>query len=138
MSLYMFLACEEKLEEMENKGIYFDRGKGTLHMENEDALGNIVIREEQRFEDAENYTKKKNIAEINWIYTRERAEEFLEYIKNQFNRAKEIEIWRVWMDEVSDPKVYEVSVDELDKGLLKEVFDKNYYNGPECIKVNNY
>lgn len=138
MSLYMFLACEEKLEEIENKGIYFDREKGTLHMENEDALGNIVIREEQRFEDAENYTKKKNIAEINWIYTRERAEEFLEYIKNQFDRAKEIEIWRVWMDEVSDPKVYEVSVYELDKGLLKKVFGKNYYNGPECIKVNNY
>ena len=43
------------------------------------------------------YTNKKHAVYLEWNYTDGRAEQILEYIKENLKKTEEIELWHVWL-----------------------------------------
>lgn len=159
MSLYQFLASNKPLKNMVNPYIEFisinqmiERGmeiaefilddtqinreeKIVLICDSEEHLYEIQIKCDDPNRYARDYTDKKYISEITWHYTQERAQQLLEYIRIQMELSDEIELWNTWMDDVKIPFVNECKLNELTIDDIKNVFGKDGFKSPECLRI---
>lgn len=159
MSLYQFIASNAPLKEVKNPYItemsIYDMEKQGLEVDhvllqdysgNKDEISILVFEtEEQLYETeikkdnpdfyASDYTNKKYVSEVTWRYTEERAEKLLEYIKEHLEEAEEIELWNIWMDEVSKPVIYEKKQNTITIEDLKKLWAQDGFAYPECVIV---
>lgn len=70
------------------------------------------------------HTEKPYCAELEWFrYTKGRAENIISYIKEHLQKAEELEIWHVWLDDAETPvfKRREILLSELTAEMLQEI-----------------
>lgn len=161
MSVYQFLASDAMLETISNekvfllsikeareKGLSFpfddklisninENEKGTvLYFEKKEDLGEIDISLE--IEDmkiySDDYTDKEYRYRLSWDYTEQRAEQLINYIEHHLKKAKEIELWEIWMGEKEKPNIKCCKLCELDNKKIKEIFGYGFKE-PMCLKV---
>lgn len=161
MSEYQFFASDKLLQEVTNPFIKLlsindmiannmeipeyllktqkDRDKKiVLQCDSEEHLDEIEIMNENNVPVGylKKYTNKKYISSLRWRYTDERAEEIIQYIKEQLKNVDEIELWDTWMDEkVEEPIVRELKIHDLTVQLIKEAVGKGYYEKSSCLKI---
>ncbi|MCC5910565.1 MAG: hypothetical protein JJT76_09035 [Clostridiaceae bacterium] len=161
MSSYQFFASNKPLKEVTNPYIKLlsindmiannmeiphlllktskDRDeKIVLQCDSEEHLDEIEIMNENSIPVGylKKYTNKKYISSLTWRYTDKRAEELLQYIKEQFRDVDEIELWDTWIDEkIEEPIIRELNIQDLTVQLIKESVGKGYYEKPSCLKI---
>ncbi|TCT15635.1 hypothetical protein EDC18_103343 [Natranaerovirga pectinivora] len=161
MSSYQFLASNKPLKEVTNSFVKLlsindmiannmeipdfllkttkDRDeKIVLQCDSEEHLDEIEIMNENSIQVGylKKYTNKKYISSLTWRYTDKRAEELLQYIKDQLKDVDEIELWDTWMDEkIEEPIIRELNIQDLTVQLIKESVGKGCYGKPSCLKI---
>ncbi|WP_214889514.1 hypothetical protein [Exiguobacterium sp. s142] len=160
MSEFQFIASNQPLQEVENpyieylsineaikKGVVLpemltddeelDRDEKILmHVESEEQLDEIEVKRELYYaeENVEAYSKKPHVAELRWRYTETRAQQLVDYITDHLKTADEVEIWKVWVDEQTEPSVKTITRDELTIDTLRFLGDIGFER-PECLRV---
>jgi hypothetical protein len=160
MSEFQFIVSDHPLKEVENpyveflsineaiqKGIVLpdiltdvedlDRDEKILmNVESEEQLDEIEIKHSLYYamENVEAYSSKPHVVELRWRYSDARAEQLVEYITDHLKTAEEIEIWKVWVDEQTEPKVQSIKLDELTIDALRFLGEVGFVR-PECLRV---
>lgn len=160
MSEFQFITSDHPLKEVENPYIEFlsineaikkgvilpemltddedlDRDEKILmNVESEEHLDEIEIKRDLYYEqeNVESYSSKPHIVELRWRYTDARAEQLVEYIVNHLETADEVEIWKVWVDEQTEPSIKTITRDELTIDSLRFLGDVGFER-PECLRV---
>lgn len=78
-------------------------------------------------------TDKEYCAYIDWNkYTRGRAKQLIEYLKEQLNYGQEIELWYTWLDNgpLHCVKVVEIPIDDLKPEDIEELEKQEVYKEP--------
>ena len=83
------------------------------------------------------FTEHPYVVELQWCYSKERAETLLGYIKNHLTSAKDLEIFSLWLDEEGEPHRMEVTLDCLNLKHLSFLDLSGGYQGPRCLHVKN-
>jgi len=78
------------------------------------------------------YTEKKYRVYLEWNYTRGRAEQVIQYVREQLKHTDELEIWHIWMGNGDYPKIRKctIGIDELTPDDLKELYDMKVEREP--------
>ncbi|TCI30251.1 hypothetical protein EVJ33_06200 [Exiguobacterium sp. SL-10] len=160
MSEFQFITSTQPLQEVENPYVEFlsineaikkgvilpemiaedqelDRNaKILMNVESEEQLDEIEIKRELYYaeENVEAYSKKPHVAELRWRYSDARAEQLVEYITDHLKTADEVEIWKVWVDEQTEPNVQSINLDELTINALR-FLGADGFERPECLRV---
>lgn len=160
MSEFQFITSDRPLKEVENPYIEFlsineaitkgiilpemladdedlDRDEKILmNVESEEHLDEIEIKRELYYaeENVEVYSKKLHVVELRWRYSEKRAQQLLEYITDHLKTAEEVEIWKVWVDEQTEPNVQSIKFDELTIDALR-FLGADGFELPECLRV---
>ncbi|WP_214760361.1 hypothetical protein [Exiguobacterium sp. s146] len=160
MSEFQFITSDHPLKEVENPYIEFlsineaikkgvilpemltddedlDRDEKILmNVESEEHLDEIEIKRDLYYEqeNVESYSSKPHIVELRWRYTDARAEQLVEYIVDHLETADEVEIWKVWVDEQTEPSIKTITRDELTIDSLRFLGDVGFER-PECLRV---
>lgn len=96
---------------------------------------NLVKRELYYAEEnVEAYSTKPHVVELRWRYSDARAEQLVEYITDHLKTSKEVEIWKVWVDEQTEPNVQSITLDELTIDTLR-FLGADGFERPECLRV---
>jgi len=164
MSLYQFFASHKPLKELANpyiehwsindliaKGMEvpfhlldtsIDRDeKFILWCDSEDHMYeiNIFNAPGSSFQNYKEVSYKSQIATLEWRYTDQRAEGLIQYIREVLNDEMyddEIEFWHVWMDDSLDAlDLREYEVNQLTVPILRELFGKECYEHPVCLRI---
>lgn len=149
MSVCKFIAADIPLQEVrpsKDYPVHVDIDNGTIYDGGAD--DNYFLLS---FGAVSDYTNKKHAVYLEWNYTDGRAEQILEYIKENLKKTEEIELWHVWlMDyfEYEDSAVIHkrrISITELTIRDIKEWDNAEIWNHPDkhlpgrpsfyCIKV---
>ncbi|MFN4214144.1 MULTISPECIES: hypothetical protein [unclassified Exiguobacterium] len=160
MSEFQFITSTQPLQEVENPYIEFlsineaikkgvilpemltgdedlDRDEKILmNVESEEQLDEIEMKRDLYYdvENVEAYSSKLHVVELRWRYSDSRAEQLVEYITNHLQTADEVEIWKVWVDEQTEPSVKTITRDELTIDSLRFLGDVGFER-PECLRV---
>ncbi|OGX79887.1 hypothetical protein A6395_04605 [Exiguobacterium sp. SH31] len=160
MSEFQFMTSDRPLKEVENpfiehlsineaikKGVVLpemltedeelDRDEKILmHVESEEHLDEIEIKRDLYYDvtNVEAYSTKPHVAELRWRYSETRAEQLVDYIIDHLQTADEVEIWKVWVDEQTEPSVKTITRDELTIDALRFLGDVGFER-PECLRV---
>lgn len=160
MSEFQFITSDHPLKEVENPYIEFlsineaikkgvilpemltddedlDRDEKILmNVESEEHLDEIEIKRDLYYEqeNVESYSSKTHVVELRWRYTDARAEQLVEYIVDHLETADEVEIWKVWVDEQTEPSIKTITRDELTIDSLRFLGDVGFER-PECLRV---
>lgn len=160
MSEFQFITSNHPLKEVENPYIKFlsineaikksvilpemltddedlDRDEKILmNVEAEEHLDEIEIKRDLYYEqeNVEAYSSKPHVVELRWRYTDARAEQLVEYIIDHLETADEVEIWKVWVDEQTEPSVKKITRDELTMDALRFLGEVGFER-PECLRV---
>ncbi|KOA19715.1 hypothetical protein CLHOM_18040 [Clostridium homopropionicum DSM 5847] len=87
-------------------------------------MGELVIKKDSSFErNVSWYTSKPFIYSIEFAYTESRAEQLLEYLKENLLMGHILELWTVWLDEKQNIKPDFYKYDELSIDLIKKIYD---------------
>lgn len=159
MSIFNFIASDRPMPEVENpyiqtfsvnealeKGIEvpevllekadLDRDKKImLTFDSEEHMGELEIFVVSSFHEAERYTKKAYISEIQWRYTKERGKQLKEYIHQLLEDTNEVELWRTWYDDQAEPIIYRLRESELRLQHIEQVFKNKGFERPEGIVI---
>lgn len=158
MSFYSFIATNNEIPEVKTKAKYItvkkaielkikphelvpwekmDPNTQILFVENEDDLDELVIKKDAYY-DVSGYTSFSFIYEVNFIYSELRAQQLLEYLKENIREGQILELWRVWIgqnaNEMNIPYIgcyYE----ELSLNHLVQMYNWNHekYKEQFCI-----
>lgn len=160
MSEFQFITSTQPLQEVENpyveflsineaiiKGIILpemlaededlDRDEKILmNVESEEHLDEIEIKRDLYYaeENVAAYSKNPHIVELRWRYSETRAKQLVEYITEHLKTADELEIWKVWVDEQTEPNVQSITLDELTIDALR-FLGADGFERPECLRV---
>ena len=160
MSEFQFITSDHPLKEVENpyiqllsineaikKGVVLpdmltddedlDRDEKILmNVESEEQLDEIEIKRHLYYdvENVEAYSSKSHVVELRWRYSDTRAEQLITYITDHLKTAEEVEIWKVWVDEQTEPSVKSITRDELAIDALRFLGDVGFER-PECLRV---
>lgn len=160
MSEFQFITSNHPLKEVENPYIEFlsineaikkgvvlpdmltddedlDRDEKILmNVEAEEHLDEIEIKRDLYYDVAnvEAYSSKPHVVELRWRYSDARAEQLIAYITDHLKTAEEVEIWKVWVDEQTEPSVKSITRDELTIDALRFLGDIGFER-PECLRV---
>lgn len=166
MSVFTYLASNHPLEEIENPHVRqlsihqalelgvkvpdfllepdLDREKPDviLFVDDEENFGELSIHTFQRkdiYDDI--YTEKKYFAYLEWEYTRNRAENLIQYIHRHLMEADEIELSQIWLGSGFDEplpkmKTYPILLNELTSLDLERVFKNKPFEYPERVIVS--
>lgn len=110
-----------------------------LFVENEDDLEELVISKETSFGDC-GYTSYPFIYEVNFIYSELRANQLLDYLKENIREGQTLQLWRVWIghddDEINIPYT-RYRYGELSLKHLIQLYNwKNVeYKEQDCIVI---
>ncbi len=163
MSLFQFLACDKKLEEIKsihkelisvkeaidrnieladfvlnNSSLNRDE-KIILIVDSEELMDELEINHNMNYssEYSEKYSKKLHFSEINWRYTKPRAKQLYDYIVDQLRTVEEIEIWSIWLDAPETAVIKFININELSVEDLKFLDISNGFEKPECVVVRS-
>jgi len=102
LSIFMFLASDKPLEEVESSY--------------EGYLNKIEIISNMYYSDsyAKDYSDKKYFSELHWISAKSSARQFINYLKKQLEELNEIEIWNMWLDPYGLASIKSAHISELD------------------------
>lgn len=160
MSEFQFITSDHPLKEVENpyiqllsineaikKGVVLpdmltddedlDRDERILmNVESEEQLDEIEIKRDLYYDVAnvEAYSEKPHVVELRWRYSDVRAEQLIEYITDHLKTAEEVEIWKVWVDEQTEPNVQSIKLDELTIDALRFLGEVGFER-PQCLRV---
>jgi hypothetical protein len=157
LSIFQFLASNEKLKEIDNpykevisineairrnieidelmmEGILDKEEKCILICDSEEHLDEIEISDDMYYssEYAKEYSNKRYFYELRFRYTAERANQLIQYLKDQLNNVDEIEIWNIWLDEHETASLKSINITELSTQDL-EFLDS--YDKPTCLAI---
>lgn len=159
MSIFSFIASDRPIPEVENpyfqafsvneafeKGIQvpevllkkadLDRNEKVIFiLDSEEHLEEIEIFAVRSSHEAERYTKKAYISEIQWRYTKERGKQLKEYIHKLLEDTNEVELWRTWYDDQAEPIIYRLYESELRLQHIEKVFKDKGFERPEGIII---
>ncbi|MGE9213711.1 hypothetical protein [Exiguobacterium aurantiacum] len=160
MSEFQFITSDYPLKEVENPYIEFlsineaikrgvvlpdmltddedlDRDEKILmNVEAEEHLDEIEIKRDLYYEVAnvEAYSSKAHVVELRWRYSDTRAEQLIAYITDHLKTAEEVEIWKVWVDEQTEPSVQSIKLDALTIDALRFLGEVGFER-PQCLRV---
>lgn len=160
MSEFQFITSTQPLQEVENPYVEFlsineaikkgvilpemiaedeelDRdAKILMNVESEEQLDEIEIKRDLYYaeENVAAYSKNPHVAELRWRYSEKRAQQLVEYITDHLKTADEVEIWKVWVDEQTEPNVQSINLDELTIDTLRFLGDGGF-DRPECLRI---
>jgi hypothetical protein len=75
---------------------------------------------------AKEYSNKQHFSELQWHYTEKRAQQLINYLKEELKISDEIEIWSIWIDEHIPASTKSISINELS---IKDIEFLNIFNG---------
>lgn len=159
MSLFQYLASDKLLKEIRNpyaefisinealkrnievddaivNGGYFDLDeKNIMIYDSEEHIGEIEIYHDMYYssEYAKEYSRKNYFSELQWRYTKIRAKQLVDYLKEQLKELDEIEIWSIWLDEHKSANIKSVNIEELSVADLD--FLNNGCETPICLII---
>lgn len=163
MSSYQFLASDHPFEKLENpflerlsirEALERNMDIPDFMLENPDMDQEekifLLCDTEEHMEDLELHpeeisfpevsarlTENPYVVELQWRYSKERAETLLGYIKKHLTSAKNLEIFSLWLDEEDPPQRTEVTLDCLNLSHLSFLDLSEGYQGPRCLLVKN-
>lgn len=163
MSSYQFLASDHPFEKLENPFLEHLSIREALErnmdipdfmLENPDMDPEekifLLCDTEEHLEDLELHpeeisfpevsarlTENPYVVELQWRYSKERAETLLAYIRKHLASAKNLEIFSLWLDEEGEPHRMEVTLDCLNLRHLSFLDLSGGYQGPRCLHVKN-
>jgi len=161
MSLFQFLASDKLLNEVKNPYIEFisinealkrnielndfmmnDKennkdDKTIMVCDSEEHLEEIEINHEMYYssEYAEEYSNKQYFSELRWLYSKARAKQLVDYLKEQLKSSDEVEIWSIWLDEHKSPSIKSININELSIADLKFLDTSDGYEKPKCLVI---
>ena len=161
MSSFQFLASDKPLQEVKNPYIEFisineavkrnialddfiledeeiDRDdKMIMICDSEEHLDEIEISNDIYYslEYAKEYSNKPYFSQLQWRYTKTRAKQIIDYLKEQWEDVNEIEIWDIWLDEHEQADIKSVHISELTLDDLKYLDVLNGYEKPTCLII---
>ena len=149
MSVCKFIAADIPLQEVrpsKDYPVHVDIDNGTIYDGGAD--DNYFLLS---FGAVSDYTNKKHAVYLEWNYTDGRAEQILEYMKENLKKTEEIELWHVWLMDYYEyedsPVIHKrrISIKELTIRDIKEWDNAEIWNHPDkhlpgrpsfyCIKV---
>ena len=108
-----------------------------LFVKNEDDLNELVIKKDAYY-DVSGYTSYPFIYEVNFIYSKLRAKQLLEYLKENIREGQILELWRVRIghddNEINIPYIG-CKYEELSLTHLVQMYNWNHekYKEQYCI-----
>lgn len=159
MSILSFIASDRPIPEVENPYIQtfsvnealeksievpkvllekvdLDRNKKVILIcDSKEHMDELEIFDVKSYHEAERYTKKTYISEIQWRYTKERGKQLKEYIHQLLEDTNEVELWRTWYDDQAEPIIYRLHESELRLKHIEKVFKDKGFERPEGIMI---
>ena len=107
-----------------------------MNVESEEQLDEIEIKRDLYYDVAnvEAYSSKPHVVELRWRYSDARAEQLVEYITDHLKTADEVEVWKVWVDEQTEPSVQSIKLDALTIDALR-FLGADGFERPQCLRV---
>ncbi|MDR5659847.1 hypothetical protein RH915_10135 [Serpentinicella sp. ANB-PHB4] len=102
-----------------------DPNEKVLVAESEEDLYELTILEDMPIGDPLFYTDKPFIYQVNLKYTESRAQELIQYIKNNLKRGYNLELWNIWLDDQQETVPKSVDIEALSIQHIKEMYDFN-------------
>lgn len=158
MSAYRFIASNNELYEVKNsielislnealaRGLEKDLvmedilkngnpdEKVIAHASSEDAFYDLSIHREDVTYYANDYTNKKYSASISLKSDHKNLTNLLNYIKKELEKVDEIEVWKIWMDDIQLAEYIEYHICDLTVNKLKKFFLTSNFK-PRCMIV---
>lgn len=160
MSEFQFITSDQPLKEVENPYIEFlsineaikkgvvlpemltddeelDRDEKILmNVESEEQLDEIEIKRDLYYDlaNVEAYSAKPYVVELRWRYSEMRAQQLVDYLIDHLKTTDEVEVWKVWVDEQTEPTVHTVTIDDLTVEMLRFLGEPGFER-PECLRV---
>lgn len=160
MSAYSFIATDYELPELDNSkekiitvreaiklGIKphelvpwerMNPDDKVMIVDNEDDLGELVIAKGTAYEkNVRWYTRKQFIYSVYFRYTEFRANQLLEYLKENIIEGQKLELWSIWLDDKQKIKPILCDYEEINLDNIKRMYDwksKNHVNY-SCIII---
>ena len=161
MSSFQFLASHKPLQEVKNPYVEFmsindavkrnialddfiledeeiDRDdKIIMICDSEEHLDEIEISDNMYYssEYAKEYSNKLYFSQLQWRYTKTRAKQIIDYLKQQLEDVNEIEIWDIWLDEYEQADIRSVHINELTLDDLRFLDTLSGYEKPTCLII---
>lgn len=160
MSSYQFIASNKPLPEVENpyeeylsindmikrkmkvdKDLLKDKSinrneKIILYYPTEDSINELVLYKDQGYAHyAKEYSTKRFFTTIQWHYTEKRAEQLLEYLKEQLKNNEELEVWDIWLDDQEEAVVKTVKAYRLSISDLAFLYWDQGFEQPQCLVI---
>lgn len=157
MSFYRFLASDNELDGYDNTGIEYltfeeavTKGYHTNELWNDlaDDSSVMVFEDENKINNLRvvnqksgilefQYTKKENVAVLEVGFDECRSAEIINYIKTQIEKAQEIELWVLLLDQDSKVIRKTITIEMLNHDVLKEYFVYDFGEYPRCLTITN-
>ncbi|MCD8502162.1 MAG: hypothetical protein LRY71_11335 [Bacillaceae bacterium] len=161
MSIFQFLASDKQLHERKNPYIEYisinealkrnvempsfiledtdvDKDeKNIMYCDSEEHLNELEINHDLYYsvEYAQEYTDKPFVSELQWRYTKARAQQLIDYLVDQLQHVDEIEVWSIWLDEQEPAMIRTVLAAELKVSNLDFLDGTKGFLRPECLIV---
>lgn len=71
----------------------------------------------------------------NSVLTDRNAGIIIKYIQDHLKKAQDIELWNTWMGEKEIETSKKCKADELLEKNVREIWGKDEFNNPECLKI---
>ena len=135
MSVCKFLAADIPLQEvrpLKDYLVHIDIDRGII--DDGGADDNFLLLS---FSDIGDYTNKKHGVYLEWNYTDGRAEQILEYIKENLKKIEEVELWHVWLMDYYEyedsPVIHKrtISIKEMTIKDIREWDNAEIWNKPD-------
>ncbi|MBU3190353.1 hypothetical protein K9O30_14270 [Clostridium bowmanii] len=108
----------------------------TIVADSEESLQEIQISKGLKCDYIEWYTNKSNIYTLDWRYTDKRANDLINYFKDNMKVGYEVELWSTWMDECKKPTIYYYDIDSLKVVDIEKVFNSLAFDEPRCMVIS--
>ena len=87
-----------------------------------DNSGGLIIKKGTSFEkNVRWYTQKPFIYSVGFSYTESRANQILEYLKENVREGQRLELWSIWLDDKQNIKPIICGYDEIDLCKIKQI-----------------
>ncbi len=73
---------------------------------------------------------------MNWGCTDKRANELINYFKDNMKVRYEVELWSTWIDECKKPTKYYKDIEDLKVVDIEKVFNCFGFDKPKCIVIS--
>lgn len=132
-ALALGVSIEESILEMD---IDPDEPEVLLWFESEELLGEITVQKEEYGYYSDPYTQLPYRYAFEWGgYTQKRAEEIIAFLNQHMRSGSIVELWDTWMDDVEEPVVEKLSLDQLTPRHIQTLFDNTEYEKPTVLTI---